>query len=303
MARPKLKMRLLWLVLLPPLLAACHHTSRQASAAQGVRIVSTVPAATEILLQIGAGSTLVGVSRFDKPLLPPAYKGLPVVGDYLHLNDEQLLELHPSVLIMQISPLRMNDGLSSLARRNHIALVNVHLSTLGEIKQTALALGKIAHRVVAAKAAVAALNKRLAGFANDIPPPGKRPRVLYLVGTRPMRAVGAGNFLNRVMALAGGINVGAKLGHGFPVLTHETLLDLKPSIILLAKPGEPPQCVGVDSRIAAFAEGAQLPPLSGHIFLITNPLCEMPTLDIGDEVAELQRIFTHLQGNTPWGRP
>src|SRR5262249_34860656 len=56
----------------------------------GPRIVSKVPAATLNLVLIGGDKHLVGVSSFDKLVLPKDEQDLPVVGDYEQTNYEQL---------------------------------------------------------------------------------------------------------------------------------------------------------------------------------------------------------------------
>ncbi len=275
------------LLMLP---AGCRRASPHAAVPTGPRIVSTVPAATQILLQIGAGTALVGVSSFDKPLLPSAYRKLPAVGDYLNLDDELLLNLHPTILIIQKSPLRL-AGLPALAAGNHIRLVNVSFNTIASLEKITLLLGKLANRQAAAEQAVTNLRLRLRTYARLRPARPYRPRVLFLVGIRPLRAVGRGNFMDSIIRLAGGINVGAKLGSGFPVLTHESMLELNPQIILLARPGAPPATGPKDPRIQAFAAAADFGEPAPRVMLITNPLCEMPTLRIAGEIKRLRRLF------------
>lgn len=295
MARTLGKIRFVFLLLLlAP--AACRHSQRAAAVPAGPRIVSTVPAATQILLQIGGGSTLVGVSRFDKPLLPPIYQSLPVVGDYFNLDDELLLNLQPTVLIIQKSPLRL-AGLPDMARQNHIRLVNVSFNRIRTMEKTVLLLGKLAHRTAAARQAVATLQHQLGRYAAELPPRANRPRVVYLVGTAPMRAVGSDNFIDSVIHLAGGINIGTQLGSGFPVLTHETLLNLKPQIILWAMPGAPVAKGSADPRIAEFLHSAAFASPLPRVFLLTDRLCEMPTLKITDEIKQLRGFFKSLPGS------
>ena len=278
------------LALLLMLPAGCRRTLPRIAAPTEPRIVSTVPAATQILLQIGAGTALVGVSQFDRPLLPPAEQALPVVGDYLNMNDEMLLNLHPTALIIQKSPLRL-AGLPQLAADNHIQLVNVSFNTVESLEKTVLSLGKLANRQAAAQKAVARLRRRLAADARLRLAKPLRPRVLYLVGIKPMRAVGRGNFMDSIIRLAGGINAGAALGRGFPVLTHESLLELKPQIILLARPGVPPAAGLRDLRIQAFVHEVDAASPAPRVLLVTNPLCEMPTLQMAGEIDTLRKLF------------
>ena len=70
---------------------------RQASAQQR-RIVSLVPALTEMLFAIGAGPQVVGVSSFDA--FPPEVKNLPRVGALLDPDTERILSLRPDLVII-----------------------------------------------------------------------------------------------------------------------------------------------------------------------------------------------------------
>ncbi len=162
------------------------------------------------------------------------------------------------------------------------------------MEKTVLLLGKLANRATAARLAVATLQHQLGRYAAELPLRANRPRVVYLVGTAPMRAAGSDNFINSVIHLAGGINTGTELGSGFPVLTHETLLHLKPRIILLALPGAPPAKGPADPRIATFLHQAAFASPLPRVFLLTDRLCEMPTLKITDEINQLRGFFKTL---------
>ena len=58
---------------------------RAASAGQATRIVSLVPALTEMLFALGAGPRVVAVSSYDE--FPPEVKSLPSVGALLDRPD------------------------------------------------------------------------------------------------------------------------------------------------------------------------------------------------------------------------
>src|SRR5207245_10072635 len=62
------------------------------------RIVSLVPATTEMLFAMGAGDRLAGVSNYDR--FPPEVARLPRVGGLLDPNVERLLALKPDLVIV-----------------------------------------------------------------------------------------------------------------------------------------------------------------------------------------------------------
>jgi len=62
------------------------------------RIVSIVPAVTEMLFAIGAGPQVVAVSSFDT--WPPDVKGLTRVGGLLDPDIERVLRLRPDLVVV-----------------------------------------------------------------------------------------------------------------------------------------------------------------------------------------------------------
>ena len=63
-----------------------------------IRIVSLVPAVTEMLFAIGAGPGVVAVSSYDT--YPPEVTKLPNVGALLDPNVERILSLQPALVIV-----------------------------------------------------------------------------------------------------------------------------------------------------------------------------------------------------------
>src|SRR5689334_8721213 len=62
------------------------------------RIVSLTPSATEVVAALGAADELVGVDEFSK--YPPEVKALPKVGSFLAPNLEVIVQLSPTLVIV-----------------------------------------------------------------------------------------------------------------------------------------------------------------------------------------------------------
>ena len=281
------------LVMAGMLLCAGCRRSESPAADNLPRIISTVPAATQILVQIGAGYTLVGVSSYDPPLLKPPLNALPVVGDYLNLDYELLLALHPTALIIQMAPPRVPAELISFTQAHQIDLVNLQLTTLDQIYQSTQILGKISGREPQAARAIAALKSHLAQISAHYAH-AWRPRVVYLEDVEPVRIVGSENFMDALIKLAGGENVGALAGVNSPVIDRETLVNLAPDVLLIAAPGQEPSVGPNDPRLSAWN---QLPiPAAefGRIYLVRWSDAEMPTLNVDTQVQSLARLI-HLK--------
>src|SRR4051812_34317526 len=72
--------------------------SLKAAAAQPQRIVSLIPAVTEMLFAIGGGSRIVGVSSYDR--FPPDVQRIDRVGGLLDPNVERILSLRPDLVVV-----------------------------------------------------------------------------------------------------------------------------------------------------------------------------------------------------------
>src|SRR5262245_11318162 len=60
------------------------------------RVLSLVPSATEIILELGEGRRLVGRTRFDND---SALQHLPSIGGSMDASSEQIVRLHPDLLV------------------------------------------------------------------------------------------------------------------------------------------------------------------------------------------------------------
>src|SRR5438477_119003 len=69
--------------------------------AQVRRIVTLAPSLSEMVLALGAGDRLVGVTRFDDD---PRVARLPRVGGYNDPEPETVLGLHPDLILAQTAP-------------------------------------------------------------------------------------------------------------------------------------------------------------------------------------------------------
>src|SRR5215203_801101 len=74
-------------------------TATQPATTRRVTVASLSPAATEILIGMGAGERLVAVSNFEPPR--ELTDKLPRVGDYQTTDWERLANLRPGVMVTQ----------------------------------------------------------------------------------------------------------------------------------------------------------------------------------------------------------
>jgi iron complex transport system substrate-binding protein len=195
------------------------------------RIVTVAPSLTEVVLDLGEGGRLVGVSRYDDA---PEVAKLPRVGGFLDPAPEAILGLRPDLVLAAPSP--GNRGpVEGLARLG----VPVLVLPLHEVPEILAAVREVA-RVLEVPARGEALAKSIADGlaavrARTAPLPKRRVLVVY--GWRPLVVAGPGSFADSLLADAGALNVAAGASGPYPTFSAEAALAAAPDLILDATGG------------------------------------------------------------------
>jgi iron complex transport system substrate-binding protein len=202
----------------------------QQRASSPTRIVSLVPALTEMLFAIGAGPQVVAVSSFDE--FPPAVKSLPRVGALLDPDMERILALRPDLVLSYGS---QTDVQAQLARTN-IRVFSYRHAGLNGIFTTLKDLGAAVGRPTDAerlardiRSGLDAIRARVRGRP--------QPRTLLVFERDPasLRSVyvsGGVGFLHDMLGIAGGVNVFADVARESVQPSIETMLARAPELIL-----------------------------------------------------------------------
>jgi iron complex transport system substrate-binding protein len=200
------------------------------------RIVSLVPAITEVLFAIGAGPKVVGVSSFDA--FPPAVNALPRVGALLDPDTERILTLHPDLVITY----ETQGDIEKRFERAGIMVFSYRHSGIDGMLDTMRRIGEIVGSTQEASAAVRALQQRLASIrarVKGLP----RPRTLLVFERTPqtlrdLYVSGGTGFLNDMLDVAGAVNVFADITRESVQPSQETLIARAPEVIveIRAKP-------------------------------------------------------------------
>jgi iron complex transport system substrate-binding protein len=202
----------------------------QGPAPRAERIISVVPALTEVLFAIGAGPQVVGVSSYDQ--FPPEVRALPRVGALLDPNTERILTLRPDLVVVYGSQSELQTQLERAGLRTFSYRhggVETILDTIGD-------LGNATGRRTDAERVVNALRSRLDAVRARVS--GRpRPRTLLVFERQPgslrgIYASGGVGFLHDVLEIAGGENVFADIGRESVQPSVETLLVRAPDVIL-----------------------------------------------------------------------
>jgi len=199
-------------------------------AATATRIISLVPAVTEMLYAIGAGGRLVAVSSYDS--FPPEVKRLPSVGALLDPNVERILSLKPDLVVVYGSQV---DLKAQLARAG-IGVFDYRHAGLPDVTTTIRSLGERTGDSARARAVADGIEAGLRGIRTRLQ--GRpRPRTLLVFGRerlalRGLYASGGIGFLNDMLEVAGGTNVFAGVKVQAVQASTEQILATRPEVIL-----------------------------------------------------------------------
>ena len=197
------------------------------------RIVSLAPSNTEILFAIGAGSQVVGRETFsDYP--SEAQSLADVGGSYGELNTELIVSLKPDLLLAaDITPPEQIQALQDLGL-TVFALGNP--TTLEGMYENLLTVARLTGRQKEAEALVSSLKARVADVESKLVGVSQRPLVFYeLDATEPNApyTAGPGTFVDTLIQMAGGQNLGSSLEGAWVQVSLEKLVELQPQIIIL----------------------------------------------------------------------
>lgn len=204
--------------------------SSVASSGPAARIISLVPALTEILFAIGAGPQVIAVSSFDDD--PPEVAKLPRVGALLDPDTERILSMRPDLVLVYGSQTQLEAQLARAGIRTHA----YRHGGLADLAPTFRIIGELTGREAEAARAVADIERRFDEVRARVA--GRpRPRVLLVIGREPqtlrqLDASGGVGFLHDLIELAGGTNVLADIARQAVRVSTETLIARAPDVII-----------------------------------------------------------------------
>jgi iron complex transport system substrate-binding protein len=194
------------------------------------RIVSLVPATTEMLFAMGAGDRVAGVSDYDR--FPPDVEKIAKVGGLLDPSLERVFALRPDLVIVYETQADLKRQLD----RAGIPVYSYVHRGLPDITETIRSIGRRIGEPVAADAEAARIERQLAGTRARVA--GRnRPKTLLVFGRDPgalrhIDASGGYGFLHDLLELAGGADVLADMKRQSVQMSTEMVLARAPEVIL-----------------------------------------------------------------------
>ena len=222
--------RLIGIVLAAVVVGGVRPGTMQTRAAEPRRIVSLVPALTEMLFALGAGPQVVAVSSYDE--FPPEVKSLPRVGALLDPDMERILALRPDLVVIYGS----QTDLQAQFARAGIRVFNYRHAGLTGVFNTLKELGAAVGRSGEGDRFAREIRERLDAIQARVR--GRpRPRTLLVFERDPasLRGVyvsGGVGFLHDMLEIAGGVNVFADVARESVQPSVEMMLARAPDVVL-----------------------------------------------------------------------
>lgn len=190
------------------------------------RIASLIPATTEWLFALGAGSAVIGRTAWCD--YPEAAARVPSLGDGIAPNLEAIVAARPDLVLLYDSPANLQA--SERLRQLGIATLLLRTDNLADMDRLLGLLGRATGRVAEADSVRAAVAAQLQ--AVSVPSDPRAPTVFILAWDQPPMTLGQGSFLSEIVERAGGRNLFADLESSSATISIEAVVARDPDYIL-----------------------------------------------------------------------
>ncbi len=265
-----------------PLLAVDDAGDTVRLAAPARRVVSLVPATTELLFAIGAGGQLVGRTRWDD--YPAQAAAIPDVGDGLSPSIEAILSRQPDLVVMYHSG--SNAAAAGQLRQLGIPTVQLSVDRLADVPRIARLLGRLTGHAGGADS----LARRMAAELEAVTVPATTTglRVLIVAWDQPPMVIGAGSFLSEVVERAGAANLFGDLAEPSALISIEAVVQRDPDALLVSSDGPP--------ALASRPEWRVVPAVRANRFIhVTSSAFSRPSPRAPEAIRELRRKLAEFR--------
>jgi iron complex transport system substrate-binding protein len=249
------------------------------------RIVSLSPAITETLFVVGAGPSVVGVTRYcDRPV---EARTRTVIGGYTDASLEGIVALSPDLVIAQ--PSFQQRSLLDRLRDRGVPVLVVFADTVDESADLMATVGRVVGRSAEATALVARQDRAL----HEVPHlDNHQLRVVVVVGTDPLVVAGHDSFADRAVIAAGVTTAINATDPSWPQWSLETVAARHVDVIVAAE-GE-----AAVARLTRLLQplGARRP----RIVSATTPILMRPGPAFTHDLETLRKL---LQAPAPTATP
>ncbi len=192
------------------------------------RIVSHVPSITEILFALGLDERVVGVDSYSD--YPEAAKLKEKIGGFYNPSVEKIVGLGPDLVFTN------GDVESLLTQLGQLGITYIVLRPKdmdGIIKNIEL-IGRVTDTQDKAGKLIKDMQTRISDVAERVKS-ASRPKVFYIIDATDLNnpwTAGPGSFIDALINLAGGENIGAKAPVAWAKFSIEEVINSDPQIII-----------------------------------------------------------------------
>jgi iron complex transport system substrate-binding protein len=265
-------------------------TARAAQTAPPKRIISLVPALTEMVFAMGAGDRVIAVSSYDDT--PPQVQSLPRVGALLDPDVERIITLRPDLVLVYGS---QTDLMTQLTRAS-IAYFDYRHAGLAGVTSTIRAIGQRIGRAKEAEGVASGIEGRLAAIRQRTATLTK-PRTLLIFGRergalRNIYASGGRGFLHDMLVAAGGVNVFADVAAESVQASTEMILTRAPDVIIELRTAEMLEADDRAQELTVWSALASLPAVRNRrVHLLTRKGLAVPGPGVADSTEEFTKVL------------
>ncbi len=205
-------------------------------------VVSLAPSTTEILFALDLDEEIIGVTEFCN--YPEEALSKEKVGGYAETNLEKIIELDPELVLFSG---QVDEEEVERLKESGIGVLGFEDETIEEIVETigkvGLAMGreeeaeKLGEEMLAEKEEIVEIVKD-----------AETKKVFWEVWHEPITTAGKNTFINEIIELAGGENIGALAEGAYPEFDVEVLIEEDPEIYILPSDNDPDALEGIYDR-------------------------------------------------------
>lgn len=193
------------------------------------RVVSLAPANTEIVYALGAESKLFGVTTYCD--YPEEAKEKEKVGDFANPNVEKIISLSPEVVLATGG---IQKGVVEKLEKVGIKVFVVEPKNFEQLYRDIAKVGEMLGLKEEAQKLVGEMQKKVSQVekqVRDLP----KLKVFFEIYSQPLMTAGQDTFVDDMIRLSGGVNIGALAGEGYPLFSQEELLKENPDVYIAVK--------------------------------------------------------------------
>jgi iron complex transport system substrate-binding protein len=251
-------------------------------------VVTLGPSALEGLFSIGAGDQVVG--REEYSTYPEAALAITNIGSLFgELPAEAIISLEPDLVIAP--EIISREQVQALEDLGLTVYWQANPQDFPSLYKNLRALAELSGRQVEAEALILSLEARVKVVAETITTAETRPTVFYeLDATDPDNpfTTGAGTFIDTIITMAGGQNIGSVLDGEYAQISAEEIILQDPEIIVL---GDAPYGVTAET-VAARAGWAGLQAvIAGRVYPFDPFLVSVPGPRLVDGLESMSHIL------------